>query len=102
MEKTFIMIKPEALKAGKQGEIIDLLIKNRFGITKMKQFSIETLAKIIKADPTTNPNGTFTGVSIDSRTTQPGDCFFAIMGSAYLETLTKLHCRTSGFLLSQE
>ena len=41
MEKTFIMIKPEALKAGKQGEIIDLLIKNRFGITKMKQFSFD-------------------------------------------------------------
>lgn len=41
MEKTFIMIKPEALKAGKQGEIIDLLIKNRFEITKMKQFSFD-------------------------------------------------------------
>ncbi|MCK4350050.1 MAG: nucleoside-diphosphate kinase [Candidatus Krumholzibacteria bacterium] len=41
MEKTFIMIKPEALKAGKQGEIIDLLLKNRFEITKMKQFSFD-------------------------------------------------------------
>jgi nucleoside-diphosphate kinase len=39
VEKTFIMIKPEALKAGIQGEIIDLLLKNRFEITKMKQFS---------------------------------------------------------------
>lgn len=39
MEKTFIMIKPEAVKAGRQGAIIDLLLKNRFGITKMKQFA---------------------------------------------------------------
>lgn len=38
MEKTFIMIKPEAVKAGSQEAIIDLLLLNGFGITKMKQF----------------------------------------------------------------
>ena len=42
MEKTFIMIKPEAIKARKQGEIIDLLIKNRFEITRMKQFLFDS------------------------------------------------------------
>ncbi len=41
MEKTFIMIKPEAVKARKQGEIIDLLLENGFEITKRKQFSFD-------------------------------------------------------------
>ena len=45
----------------------------------MKEFSITALAQTIKAEPTKNA-GVFTGVSIDSRTTQPGDCFFAIAG----------------------
>ncbi|MBN1163105.1 MAG: nucleoside-diphosphate kinase [Candidatus Krumholzibacteriota bacterium] len=39
MEKTFLMIKPEAVRERKQGEIIDLLLKNRFDIVRMKQFS---------------------------------------------------------------
>jgi nucleoside-diphosphate kinase len=38
LEKTFIMIKPEAVSREKQGEIIDLLLKNRFKIKKMRQF----------------------------------------------------------------
>ena len=38
MEKTFLMIKPEAVKAGNQAEIINLLLRNRFRILEMKQF----------------------------------------------------------------
>jgi nucleoside-diphosphate kinase len=41
LEKTFIMIKPEAVSEGIQGEIIDLLLKNRFRITKMRQFRFD-------------------------------------------------------------
>ena len=42
MEKTYIMIKPEMVEAGRQGEIIDILLKNGFRITRMKQFLFET------------------------------------------------------------
>jgi len=38
LEKTFIMIKPEAVSNKKQAEIIDLILKNRFEITNMRQF----------------------------------------------------------------
>ena len=38
MEKTFLLVKPEAVENAKHGEIMDLLIKNRFIIRKMKQF----------------------------------------------------------------
>ena len=38
MEKTFIMIKPEAVSNKKQAEIIGLLLKNGFEIVKMRQF----------------------------------------------------------------
>jgi UDP-N-acetylmuramoyl-tripeptide--D-alanyl-D-alanine ligase len=48
----------------------------------MKEFSITALAQIIKAEPTKNVS-VFTGVSIDSRTTQAGDCFFAIGGDNF-------------------
>ncbi len=41
MEKTFVMIKPEMIEAGKQGEIIDLLIRNRFTVKRMKQFRFD-------------------------------------------------------------
>jgi nucleoside-diphosphate kinase len=41
LEKTFLMIKPEAVEGGKQGAIIDLLIMNRFNITRLKQFRFE-------------------------------------------------------------
>ncbi|HMA77414.1 MAG TPA: nucleoside-diphosphate kinase [Candidatus Krumholzibacteriaceae bacterium] len=41
MTKTFLMIKPEAVKNGNQGAIIDLLIMNRFEITKLKQFKFK-------------------------------------------------------------
>jgi UDP-N-acetylmuramoyl-tripeptide--D-alanyl-D-alanine ligase len=48
----------------------------------MKEFSIETLARIIGAEPVENA-GLFTGVSVDSRTIKPGDCFFAISGENF-------------------
>lgn len=41
MEKTFIMIKPEAVRGSKQGEIMDLLLKNRFRMARMKQFRFD-------------------------------------------------------------
>ncbi len=63
----------------------------------MKEFLIEDLAKIISArleqdaspwaqghEPrVTSHAPCFTGVSTDSRTTQPGDCFFAIDGEIF-------------------
>ena len=63
----------------------------------MKKFSIADLAKIISArlEQDTSPwaqghesratshASCFTGVSIDSRTTQPGDCFFAVSGENF-------------------
>jgi len=48
----------------------------------MKEFPISDLAQIINAGPATN-TGIFTGVSIDSRTTKAGDCFFAIAGENF-------------------
>ena len=57
--------------------------------TKMKEFSIAELAKIVGARPeqdtSREPRATthascFTGVSTDSRTIKLGDCFFAIVG----------------------
>jgi nucleoside-diphosphate kinase len=39
LEQTFIMIKPEAVRGRKQAEIIDLILKNRFEIRKMRMFS---------------------------------------------------------------
>ncbi len=36
MDKTLIMIKPEAVENGNTGEIIDFLIKNRFSIRQIK------------------------------------------------------------------
>jgi nucleoside-diphosphate kinase len=41
VDRTFLMIKPEAVRAGRQGEIIDLLIKNRFRVVGMKQFAFD-------------------------------------------------------------
>jgi len=52
--------------------------------TKMKEFSVAELARIIKAESLNAKrrtlNAIIAGVSIDSRATQPGDCFFAIKG----------------------
>jgi len=57
---------------------------------EMQEFSIKTLAWIIKAhvEPGARCESRatsycVTGVSIDSRTTKPGDCFFAIPGERF-------------------
>ena len=52
----------------------------------MEKFSIAGLAGIIKAHEqrvTSDERRFFTGVSIDSRTARPGDCFFAIAGDNF-------------------
>jgi len=62
----------------------------------MKNFSIADLSGIIKAHPMNrvsatgrpvesieNRESSFTGVSTDSRTAKPGDCFFAIAGDNF-------------------
>ena len=41
VDTTFLMIKPEAVRNGRQGEIIDMVIKNRFRIVAMKQFRFD-------------------------------------------------------------
>ena len=41
MASTFLMIKPEAVEAGLQGQIIDLLLKNRWTIRRMKMFRFD-------------------------------------------------------------
>jgi UDP-N-acetylmuramoyl-tripeptide--D-alanyl-D-alanine ligase len=46
----------------------------------MKQFEIKKLAEIVQAKITGDNGGTFSGVSIDSRTIKSGECFFAIKG----------------------
>ncbi len=48
----------------------------------MKKFSIADLAQAIKVNPVRNTH-VFTSVSTDSRTTKPGDCFFAIAGENF-------------------
>jgi len=49
----------------------------------MKSLSIQTLAEIINAQNRQNITGLFNGVSIDSRTIQPGQCFFAVPGENF-------------------
>ncbi|MBW8000613.1 MAG: UDP-N-acetylmuramoyl-tripeptide--D-alanyl-D-alanine ligase [Planctomycetes bacterium] len=49
----------------------------------MKKISIGKLAKIINAAPPKNTSGFITGVSTDSRTVKPGDCFFAVKGENF-------------------
>ncbi len=49
----------------------------------MKEISIKALARIIKADPAGDIDGSVISVSTDSRTVQPGDCFFAIAGDNF-------------------
>ena len=62
------------------------------GKTRMREFSITALAQIISAqirrDTGRDPqaaygDSVFSGVSIDSRTVKPGDCFFAIKGEKF-------------------
>ncbi|MHC4497791.1 MAG: UDP-N-acetylmuramoyl-tripeptide--D-alanyl-D-alanine ligase [Planctomycetota bacterium] len=49
----------------------------------MKSFAIEDLAKVIGAAPAESAKGLFAGVSVDSRTIKPGDCFFAVPGEKF-------------------
>ena len=49
----------------------------------MKEFSIKALARIINAGPAGDISGSITGVSTDSRTVKPGDCFFAVAGDNF-------------------
>lgn len=58
----------------------------------MKEFSIASLIQIVGAEvlahtgwaaKTEGENAVITGVSIDSRTIKPGDCFFAIKGEKF-------------------
>jgi UDP-N-acetylmuramoyl-tripeptide--D-alanyl-D-alanine ligase len=49
----------------------------------MNEVSIKALARIIKADPAGDIDGSVTGVSTDSRTVRPGDCFFAVAGDNF-------------------
>jgi UDP-N-acetylmuramoyl-tripeptide--D-alanyl-D-alanine ligase len=49
----------------------------------MKEFQIEALAEILKAEPDKNIKGSLTGVSTDSRDIKPGECFFAIVGENF-------------------
>lgn len=50
--------------------------------TKMKDFSTTVLTQMMKTEPPAQ-EGRFAGISIDSRTTNPGDCFFAIKGENF-------------------
>jgi UDP-N-acetylmuramoyl-tripeptide--D-alanyl-D-alanine ligase len=49
----------------------------------MKEFSIKDLAWIIKAEPAGDITCSIAGVSTDSRTVKPGDCFFAVAGDNF-------------------
>jgi UDP-N-acetylmuramoyl-tripeptide--D-alanyl-D-alanine ligase len=50
----------------------------------MKKISIKDLAKIVKASSgVTGISNNITGISTDSRTVKPGDCFFAISGENF-------------------
>jgi UDP-N-acetylmuramoyl-tripeptide--D-alanyl-D-alanine ligase len=50
----------------------------------MKKLSIENLAKIINAgSKISGASQNITGISTDSRTVKPGDCFFAISGDNF-------------------
>ncbi len=51
--------------------------------TGMKELAIERAARILNAQMTGEPSGPIRGISTDSRTTKPGDCFFAIAGERF-------------------
>ena len=41
MASTYLMIKPEVVEAGLQGQIIDFILKNRWTIRRMKMFRFD-------------------------------------------------------------
>src|ERR1019366_6780307 len=45
------------------------------------KFSLRAVADALGVDATTLPDATITGWSVDSRTVEPGDLFFALRGS---------------------
>ena len=49
----------------------------------MKHIDIETLAKVLNTELKNSGSVEVTGVSTDSRTIQPGDCFFAVKGENF-------------------
>jgi len=49
----------------------------------MKPLSIATLAQMLGAKVETTPDTSVTGISTDSRTTAPGECFFALAGENF-------------------
>ncbi len=49
----------------------------------MKEFSTLAMSEIVKACVKQGLGDFLTGVSVDSRTTRPGDCFFAIPGENF-------------------
>jgi len=49
----------------------------------MKKFSVEALARMIGAETDGAVQASFDGVSTDSRTVKPSDCFFAIAGEKF-------------------
>lgn len=49
----------------------------------MKKIDIETLVKVLNAELKNSGSVEVTGVSTDSRTIQPGDCFFAVKGENF-------------------
>jgi UDP-N-acetylmuramoyl-tripeptide--D-alanyl-D-alanine ligase len=49
----------------------------------MKTYSVGALARIVGATRTTDVEAVCTGVSTDTRTLRPGDCFFALAGEQF-------------------
>lgn len=49
----------------------------------MKTLSIANLCNALSMPPPAAPAGPITGISIDSRTIRPGECFFAIRGEVF-------------------
>ncbi|MDH4239582.1 MAG: UDP-N-acetylmuramoyl-tripeptide--D-alanyl-D-alanine ligase [Phycisphaerae bacterium] len=49
----------------------------------MKEISIKDLARIINAEPAGDAGDSVVGVSTDSRTVKPADCFFGIAGDSF-------------------
>lgn len=53
------------------------------GRTEMKTLSIKLIADVLEADVGAAADAPVTRINTDSRTIQPGDCFFAIVGEKF-------------------
>lgn len=49
----------------------------------MKTISINSLCEVLGVPSPAGAAGSITGISIDSRTTRPGECFFAVKGPSF-------------------